>query len=159
MSGWSSAGRVWRDSVRVVAELPRVLVGAWWGRGRPAVNEAVRSRNRWYIAWSAPRRRSALVLQTATSAENDQCRDQQQQPRLRLLTPLLPTPLDLARERDLARDLDRRISDAFQLALTVALGLTRHIASGYGRILGLRIDLGQGDRLVAIQQARVGFGC
>ncbi|MBV8892274.1 MAG: hypothetical protein JO266_09950 [Acidobacteria bacterium] len=33
------------------------------------------------------------MLQTAPNPENDQCRDQQQQPRLRLMTPLLPTPL------------------------------------------------------------------
>jgi hypothetical protein len=30
--------------------------------------------------------------QTAPNAENNQCRDQQQQPRLRLMTPFLPTP-------------------------------------------------------------------
>jgi hypothetical protein len=41
--------------------------------------------------WSAPPNRSALVIQTATSVENDQCCDQQQQPRLRLMTPFLPT--------------------------------------------------------------------
>jgi hypothetical protein len=61
---------------------------ATWGVGK----EAARSRNRWYIAWSAHRHRSALALQTAPSAANDQCRGQQQQSRLRLMTPFLPTP-------------------------------------------------------------------
>ena len=54
--------------------------------------EAARSRNRWYIAWSAHHHRSALALQTAPSVANDQCRDQQQRSRLRLMTPFLLTP-------------------------------------------------------------------
>jgi hypothetical protein len=61
-------------------------------RRRGVVKEAARSRKPQYIAWSAHRSRIALVLQTAPNAENDQCRDQQQQPRLRLMTPFLPTP-------------------------------------------------------------------
>jgi hypothetical protein len=67
--------------------------------------------------------------------------------------------LDIAREGTIGFDRASAlpISDAFQLALTVALGLTYHAASGYGRILGLRLDLGQGDRLdqSAVTRARL----
>jgi hypothetical protein len=59
---------------------------------RGVVKEAARSRNPWYIAWSAHCSRSASALQAAPKAENDQWRDQRQQPRLRLMTPFLPTP-------------------------------------------------------------------
>jgi hypothetical protein len=73
-----------------VTSLARITLWPWdlliWGVGK----EAARSRNRWYIAWSAHRHRSALALQTAPSVANDQCRDQQQQSRLRLMTPFLP---------------------------------------------------------------------
>jgi hypothetical protein len=40
--------------------------------GRGVVKEAARSRNRWYIAWSVHRRRSASVLQTEPSTAKDQ---------------------------------------------------------------------------------------
>jgi hypothetical protein len=61
---------------------------ACWGVGK----EAARGRNPWYTAWSARRSHSALVPQTAPNVENNQRRDQQQQPRLRLMTPPSPTP-------------------------------------------------------------------
>ena len=63
---------------------------------RGVVKEAARSRNPRYIAWSAHRSRSALDFKTAPNAENDQYRDQQQQPRWRLMTPFLPTPMTQA---------------------------------------------------------------
>jgi hypothetical protein len=62
------------------------MARASWGAGK----EAARSRNGWYIAWSAHRSRSALVLQTVHSMENDQYHDQQQL-RLRLMTPSFST--------------------------------------------------------------------
>jgi hypothetical protein len=37
LSGRTSAGRVWRDSFRAVAELPKVLIGERWGRVAIAV--------------------------------------------------------------------------------------------------------------------------
>jgi hypothetical protein len=60
---------------------------------RAPLKEAAGNRNPRYIAWPAHRSRSALDFKTAPNAENDQYRDQQQQPRWRLLTPFLPTPL------------------------------------------------------------------
>jgi hypothetical protein len=75
------------DEVRRRLAAVQLVATNSWGAGK----EAVRSRNPWYIAWSAHRSRSALVLPTAPNAENDQCGEQQQQPCLRLMTPFLPT--------------------------------------------------------------------
>jgi len=79
----------WRARAGLTTVTPDQMARASWG----VVNEAARSRNPRYIAWSAHRSRSALVLLTAPNAENDQCRDQQQRPRLRLLAASLTTGL------------------------------------------------------------------
>ena len=59
-----------------------------------------------YLLVSAPQPQR-LVLQTVPSMENDQWRDQQQQPRLRLLAASLPAPQDNTNDRPVLVDLGR----------------------------------------------------
>jgi hypothetical protein len=81
----------------------------------------------------------------------------------RALNLTIDLTVDLTRARDLTRDsdqhldplkrhphlldLDRSIAEASQRLVAVSLYLIHHIASRYGLILGLRLDLGPEDRL------------